>query len=104
MMAAYRLSTKAVVDLDGIYEYTVLNFGLPQARNYLDGLHDRFEILAQQPRRGRRAERIAPDLRRYEYRFHVVFYVPEDKGVMIVRVLHESMDALKHFIEDETEY
>lgn len=102
-MAAYRLSTKSVTDLDDIYEYTALNFGLPQARNYLNGLDDCFEILAQQPARGRRADRIAPELRRYEYRSHVVFYIPEGEGVMIVRVLHKSMDALKHFIEGETE-
>jgi len=29
-MAAYSLSGKAVFDLDGIYEYTILNFGLEQ--------------------------------------------------------------------------
>jgi hypothetical protein len=28
LMAAYGLSKEAVTDLDGIYEYTILNFGL----------------------------------------------------------------------------
>jgi plasmid stabilization system protein ParE len=27
-MAVYSLSSKAATDLDGIYEYTILNFGL----------------------------------------------------------------------------
>ncbi len=31
-MAAYSLSGKAVSDLDGIYEYTILNFGLEQTQ------------------------------------------------------------------------
>ena len=34
-MAAYRLTQKAADDLDAIYEYTVVHFGLQQARNYL---------------------------------------------------------------------
>ena len=100
-MAAYRLSRKAEADLDGIYEYTIVNFGLAQARDYLSGLHERFGRLAEQPLIGRVAERISPKLRRREYRSHVVFYVPEDGGVMIVRVLHRSMDAPIHLLEDE---
>lgn len=44
-MAAYSLSAKAVADIDGIYEYTILDFGLEQARAYLLGLHERFEML-----------------------------------------------------------
>ena len=39
-MAVYRLSTRAALDLDEIYEYTILNFGLTQAQSYLNGLHE----------------------------------------------------------------
>lgn len=52
-MAAYSLSEKAVSDLDRIYEYTILNFGLEQARAYLLGLHERFQILADRETDGR---------------------------------------------------
>jgi plasmid stabilization system protein ParE len=38
-MAVYSLSSKAAADLDQIHEYTILNFGLKQARAYLSGLH-----------------------------------------------------------------
>ena len=41
-MAAYRLTPRAADDLDGIYEYTIVNFGLERARDYLNGLHRRF--------------------------------------------------------------
>lgn len=95
-MAVYSLSPKAAADLDGIYEYTILNFGLEQAREYLLGLHERFQTLAEHPMHGRSADEVAPDLRRLEYQSHVVFYVPKDKGVRIVRVLHESMEVRKH--------
>jgi plasmid stabilization system protein ParE len=32
-----------------IYEYTILNFGLEQARGYLLGLQEHFEALADNP-------------------------------------------------------
>jgi toxin ParE1/3/4 len=100
-MAAYRLSRKAAIDIGGIYEYTTANFGLTQARRYLNGMHERFGDLARQPMLGRAAGRLAPNLRRYEYRSHVVFYVPDQEGVLIVRVLHQSMDIRRHVMDDE---
>ncbi len=95
-MAAYSLSPKAAADLDEIHEYTILNFGLEQARAYLLGLHERFQTLADNPSRGRSADQLAPMLRRDEVQSHIVFYLPNAEGVLIVRVLHESMDVLRH--------
>ena len=95
-MAVYSLSSKAAADLDGIYEYTILNFGLEQARAYLSGLHERFETLAENPMHGRTAGELTPGLRRLEYQSHVVFYVLNDNGIRIVRVLHQSMDMKRH--------
>jgi len=96
-MAVYSLSSKAAVDLAGIYEYTILNFGLEEAQVYLSGMEERFATLAEQPMHGRNADELAPELRRSEYQSHIVFYVPKDNGVRIVRVLHRSMDVKRHF-------
>ena len=100
-MGVYRLSREAAIDLDGIHEYTTINFGLTQAHSYLTGLHERFGALAQQPMLGRGAGRVARNLRRYEYQSHVVFYIPEDDDVLIVRILHKNMDVRRHFMDDE---
>jgi toxin ParE1/3/4 len=96
-MAACSLSSQAATDIAGIYEYTIQTFGLAQARNYLAGLHDRFQMLAENPLYGRSATDLATNLRRLEYRSHVVFYVPKEPSILIVRVLHQSMDATTHF-------
>ncbi|MFN0313547.1 MAG: type II toxin-antitoxin system RelE/ParE family toxin [Burkholderiales bacterium] len=48
-MAVYSLSSKTATDLEGIYEYSILNFGLDQARAYLSGLHELIEVLALHP-------------------------------------------------------
>ena len=89
------------MDIDGIHEYTIASFGLTQAQRYLNGMHARFEDLAHQPMPGRVAGQLASNLRRYEYRSHVVFYVAEQEGVLIVRVLHQSMDVRRHVMDDE---
>lgn len=99
-MAAYRLTQKAADDLDAIYEYTVLSFGLEQARDYLSGLQGRLDDLAARPGLGRGADYLASGLKRYPYRSHVVFYVPRNQGVLVVRVLHASMDVPAHFASD----
>ena len=95
-MAVYSLTSKAATDLDGIYEYTILNFGLEQARASLSGLHERFKPPAEHPTHGRKADDLAPGLRRFEYQSHIVFYLPGNKGVQNVRVLHQRMDVKKY--------
>ena len=95
-MAAYSLTRKAAADLDGIYEYSILNFGAKQAQDYLLGLQGRFQVLAENSMLGRSAAEVEPDLRRFNHRSHVVFYRAQDQGVLIVRVLHESQDFERH--------
>jgi toxin ParE1/3/4 len=95
-MAVYKLSAKASADVDDIYEYTIVNFGIGQARTYLRGLDNCFKALAENPLRGRTADELASELRRYEYQSHVVFYRKMEQYTLIVRVLHKSMDFARH--------
>lgn len=95
-MAIHRLTRRAAADLDEIFDYTARQFGLAQARAYLDGINSLCEQLAANPLIGRSAESLAPGLRRYEFRSHVLFYTTGTGGVVIVRVLHSKMDALRH--------
>jgi toxin ParE1/3/4 len=95
-MAEYRLTSRAEADLEKIANYTIEQFGIEQARRYRDGLENCFQSLAENPKLGRSAEQLAPNLRRFEHRSHIIFYVPQDNGVLIIRVLHESMDAPRH--------
>lgn len=96
-MARYRLSRRATADVDKIADYSIDRFGIKQARRYRDGLETCFQTLAQNPELGRSAEQLAPSLRRFEHQSHIVFYIPEDFGVLIVRILHENMDVPRHF-------
>ena len=95
-MAAYRLSLKTLDDLNDIALYTLQEFGLEQSHRYRDGIKACFQNLADNPRLGRRADNLAPALRRVEHESHVVFYTSTETGVLIVRVLHERMDFKRH--------
>ena len=92
-MADFRLSTRAAADLGGIARYTIETFGVEQARRYRDELEACFRNLVENPRLGRSAERLRPGLRRFEHRSHAVFYMQNEDGILIVRILHARMDA-----------
>ena len=95
-MAEYRLSSRAEGDLGAIADYTIDNFGVEQARRYGDEFEKCFERLAENPRQGRSAEHLASGLRRFEHRSHIVFYAEDEPGILIVRILHASMDVSRH--------
>ena len=95
-MADYPLTPDADADLAAIYEYSILNFGLARARSYVLGLHHAFGLLGEFPRLGRDFSRVKPNCRRHDYASHLIYYRLEDDGVLILRVLHESQDPLRH--------
>jgi toxin ParE1/3/4 len=86
-----RISVEGESDLDNIAAYTTTNWGWRQTDKYLAKLEDGFDLLARNPTIGRSCDAIRAGLRRFEIGSHVVFYLPEPNGVLIVRVLHEQM-------------
>ncbi len=93
----YRLSRLAAADLEEIAEYTIERFGLEQSCRYRDDLKTCFGQLADNPALGRGAEQLMHGLQRFEHQSHVVFYISELENILIVRVLHSSMDVPRHF-------
>ncbi len=96
-MAEYHQSSRAHAYLAEIADYNIETFGIEQAHRYRDQLEACFQNLAENPKLGRSAGQLAPELRRFEHQSHIVFYVPDGEGVLIVRLLHESMDVPRHF-------
>ncbi len=64
-MAGFRLTIRAEADVEAIYEYSILNFGLQRAGTYFDSLFARFALLADYPALGQDSGDIAPGLRRF---------------------------------------
>ena len=95
-MGVYKLSKESEVDITGIYEYGIEKFGILQAQDYLLGMHDLFQTLTNNPQIGRDASEFAHSLKRFVYNSHVVFYLDTTSGILIIRVLHHSMDYQRH--------
>lgn len=99
-MTLYQINQEAARDLDSIYTYSILNFGLGTAREYFNGLIAAFEMLADNPKIGRIRDEISENLRSFVYKSHVVFYRPHNRGksrIRIVRVMHASRDVTTLF-------
>lgn len=83
-MARYSLSNVADEKIESIYEYSLLNFGEAQADAYFLGLHELFELLADNPVMGRKEPELGDDVRRFLYEAHIVFYRPLSDGILIL--------------------
>ena len=90
------VSRRAERDLAEIADYTIATFGNEQARKYRDQFSTCFASLLANPRLGRSAEELMPGLRRIRQQAHDVFYLPSKEALLIVRVLHHSMDFEQH--------
>jgi toxin ParE1/3/4 len=86
-----RFSGAAKTDLLSIGAYTLQNWGQAQAERYLDGLERCAKLLAANPSMGRPCHWIRPGLYRFEKGRHVLFYRLQEDGILISRILHQSM-------------
>lgn len=60
-------------------------------------------MLARNPLLGRPCEHIRAGLRRFEKGRHVIFYLCNADGILIARILHQSMLPDRQSFEDEEE-
>ena len=96
-MAEYRLSPAAERDLEGIWKYTHGEWGREQAERYIDLLASAFQVLADSPMSAPACDHIRLGYRRRNVERHVIYFRVTDYGVAIIRVLHDRMDAPRHF-------
>ncbi len=92
MSAAFRLTPKAVADLDAIANYTIATWGEDQLEDYLRSLNSRFEWLAGNPLAGRERYDVHPGYRCFPQGSHVIFYMVNNGHVDIIGIPHKSMD------------
>ena len=99
-MAKYELTNKAVSDLNGIWEYTIINWGEKQADKYYNMLLDTCQDIADNPKLGKNYEGIKSELFGLKANRHVIFYRRSNaQPIEITRILHERMDLKKRIIE-----
>ena len=62
------------------------------ADRWVDTLDEKFNLIATQPLIGRAREELAASLRSFPFGRYVIFYVPIEDGIDVVRVLHSARD------------
>jgi toxin ParE1/3/4 len=92
----YRLTPGAQRDLDGVFEYSVAQWGLAQALRYVDLIELACAAMADAPLRGQDCSHIRVGYRRRGVGEHVLYFRPTGYGIAVVRILHRRMEAGLH--------
>lgn len=95
----YLFSEAAARDIEKLLDKSLLNFGARQTELYFAALKDCLKLLNDNPEMGANADDLRVGYRRFNHQSHVVFYRTEKEHLLVVRILHKSMDVNKHFQE-----
>jgi len=98
-MFALKLTPRAEADLVRIWLYTFDMWGAEQADGYVDQIEESLKHLLIHPSLGADYSHIRPAYRRLRIEQHDVFYTVGTNELLIVRVLHEDMDAPRRLLD-----
>lgn len=88
----YRLTRRAERDVIDAYTQGAVGFGIDQAERYHEGLAATFRMLADNPHIARERTEFEPPVRLHPYEAHMIVYVIDDRGILVVRILHGRQD------------
>lgn len=99
-MARFKLTNKAVEDLENIWNYTFDKWSEEQADKYYNTLIESFKEIANHPKMGKSYDGIATNILGVKAYRHIIFYrLLNESYVEIIRILHQRMDLKKRIIE-----
>ncbi|SFP92397.1 type II toxin-antitoxin system RelE/ParE family toxin [Tranquillimonas alkanivorans] len=87
-----RLTPLAEDDLAEIWSYSAETWSDEQADGYIDGLFDTMTLLAGRPQMARERTEFDPPVRIHPSRRHLIVYLAERDGILVVRVLGARQD------------
>lgn len=97
---SYRISKKAIEDLEDIWTYTLNKWSIEQADRYYNLIINEIEFVARNFMTGKSMDHIKPGYRASIVKSHLIFYrKSQDKQVEIIRILHQRMDIESRIIE-----
>ena len=89
---SFKLSRQATQDIIDLYVSGSVQFGMEQAEHYNTGLMDVLSLLADNPGMARMRREFKRPVRLHPYNAHLIAYVEDDSGILVVRVLHGRRD------------
>jgi|SRR3990167_1025577 len=92
----YYLYPKAIEDLEKIYLYGRSEFGVKKSETYIKALETGFQKMTSNPEMARNCDYIRSKLKAWPIGSHVIYFKPTKSGIVVIRILHKSMDCLRH--------
>jgi toxin ParE1/3/4 len=86
-MASYKISEAAKIDLIGIHQYGVINFGEDQADKYYNAFFEQFDKIAEQPFLFPAVDYIRPGYRRCVLGVDSIYFLFKEGSVEIIRII-----------------
>jgi len=91
----YRISDKAIEDINSIWVYTLENWSLEQADRYYRFIYQEITSIPNNFEKGKEIGSIKFGYRQVKVKSHYLIYKKAEDGIVeIIRVLHEKMDIL----------
>lgn len=97
MTNSYRITPRALKDLQNIGRYTLKEWGREQRNKYLFALEKRFAWLADNPQMGTHRPEIQKGYFCYVQGSHLIFYLKREGGIDIIGIPHQRMDIGRFF-------
>lgn len=94
MTRRIEIRPRAQSDLRDIGDYSDTHWGRVQAKLYLDAIADTLDQIAAMPSAGSDQASVSPGLRKWRSGSHNIYYRTLDDVVLVVRIMHERMDAV----------
>lgn len=94
---AWRTTELADEDIADIESFGTVTYGRRDAERYVDEMFVIFDLIADSPRIVAERDEVEGHIRLYNYRSHRIFYTIEDDDILLIRVLHASMDWPAYF-------
>lgn len=92
----FQLRPQAIQDLKNIYKYSAQEFGIERAERYILELNSSFMQISETPTLGRDYSHVRAGLLAFNVVSHIVFFRQSANGIVILRILHKSMDCNRH--------
>lgn len=101
MISKYRISEKAISDLEKIWLYTLDKWSRKQADRYHKLVIDEIDFIVRNYDICRRIDFVRPGYRVSKVKSHLIFFRKTgDNIIEIIRILHQSMDIENRLKED----
>lgn len=88
----YRLTPRAIADLEEIWRYTAEHWSIDQAERYTDSFSQSFETLLSMPEIARERQEFTPPVRIHPSGQHLIVYRIESGHILVIRILGGRQD------------